>query len=289
VTYLRELAAALAEVGIQGRRRRRIVTELEDHIACDPEAAQRLGEPRELAAAFAAELATVGTRRAVVRTFIALVGVAVTFLVPLVALDWAVGYPDLFAGRSTALSVAAGVVMLVAPQVAFVAGVLAAVRAVRRRRDVVLPAAEVRLLQRRAGIAAGSGAVSVLGVALYAVNFTGELPAWWIALALSCSAAGLALAGAAGVVVATIAGVRSAAGGPAGGLDQDLPWILVERLAARPLLLCAAVGVPVCLAALVLGWLAEGALVDGLVRAAPEALAFLAGFAALGRPLGVRD
>jgi hypothetical protein len=38
----------------------------------------------------------------------------------------------------------------------------------------------------------------------------------------------------------------------------------------------------------VLGWFTEGTLLDGLMRAAPEALAFVAGFAALGRSLGLR-
>jgi hypothetical protein len=47
------------------------------------------------------------------------------------------------------------------------------------------------------------------------------------------------------------------------------------------------VGVPVVAAALAVGWIAEGAAVDGVVRAVPEGIAFVLAFATLRRYLGI--
>jgi hypothetical protein len=46
---LAELERELAAVGIGGRLRRRLLTESEDHLRCDPEAVQRFGSPRRVA------------------------------------------------------------------------------------------------------------------------------------------------------------------------------------------------------------------------------------------------
>ena len=72
----RELAAR----GIRGRLAARIDAELDDHLACDPQA--RLGEPAEIAEHFAVELRRVRTRRAAsIGTFAALAATALLLFV----------------------------------------------------------------------------------------------------------------------------------------------------------------------------------------------------------------
>src|SRR5664280_598296 len=70
VAYLDALRDELTVAGIRGTRRERIVTEIADHLACDP--AAQLGPPREIAHRFADELGTLNARRAAGRSFAAL-------------------------------------------------------------------------------------------------------------------------------------------------------------------------------------------------------------------------
>jgi hypothetical protein len=63
MSYREQLAQQLSAVGIVGRLRARILAEVEDHLACDPDA--QLGEPAALAQRFVDEL---GTRRALPRS-----------------------------------------------------------------------------------------------------------------------------------------------------------------------------------------------------------------------------
>ena len=70
MTFFAELRRELAACGVEPRRVRRIVLELEDHLACDSEA--KLGEPGEIAVRFADELRIVRTRRAAVGGFASL-------------------------------------------------------------------------------------------------------------------------------------------------------------------------------------------------------------------------
>src|SRR3954468_1002587 len=92
---IEELSRELRRVGIRGRRRRRILTEFADHLACDPDAA--LGDPRQLAAQFADELAGDAARRTALGTFAALAVVAFAVGLPQLTLPTV---PDLTSGRS---------------------------------------------------------------------------------------------------------------------------------------------------------------------------------------------
>ena len=147
-----ELGRELAAVGIRGRLRARILTETDAHIRSDPEAAARFGEPREIANAFAAELGTYGSRRAATRAFVAL-GIAGAV------------YAAAFIGASvtsnpsvdTASASLALMVVIVAPQVSFVAGSLALLRSLRLRRSPVLSTAELTTINRRTIVALVSG------------------------------------------------------------------------------------------------------------------------------------
>ena len=75
-------------------------------------------------------------------------------------------------GLSLALFVPAFFGMFLAPQVALVAGTLAALRALRRRRVRSLPASEIGLIGRRTRVVLLAGFATVAGLELYAVDFS---------------------------------------------------------------------------------------------------------------------
>jgi hypothetical protein len=287
LTYGDDLGRALADVGIGGRLARRIVSEFEDHLECDPTATDRLGDPSMVAREFANQLAAVRARRSALAAFVALAGAAAALAGPLVAVDYAGGYPDIFDGRSFTLTALAGIGMFIAPQVAFVAGLLAALRALRRRNTAVLPAAEVELLHRRVKVALIAGTSTMAGVVLYAVNFTAQMPSWWTSLAIACAIATLPGMGLAAAELGRARTLRPLAVGGSGGLGDDFPLPAVRRLEARPWALGVAVGVPVVVLTFAAGGLAEGNLASGSLDAVVEALAFFAGFVALRRFLGI--
>jgi hypothetical protein len=144
MSWLDDLSRELRSRGVPGRDRRRIVLELRDHIACEPGCEERLGNPRELAVTFADELATAEARSSALATFAALAVAAVVLIVSQITLARFAHYPGYSNGISTLLFFPAILGMLVAPQIALVAGSLAAWRALRRRRAVSLPAGESR-------------------------------------------------------------------------------------------------------------------------------------------------
>jgi len=250
---IEELDRELRAVGVPARRRRRIRLELEDHLACDPGA--DLGNPRELARQFADELGSVYARRAGVAVFLALVPVGV--LVCVLALS----RPGVVFNVGATLG----------GQLAFVGGTLALLRAWRLERQPVITAAEGRVIARRGALGILGGVITLAAVA---VSVRGDLA--WATLGVGC----VALAAAAVALAATR--LRPSATGRAGDLAFDLgivvdPWLLALVIAA---------GVALCIA---LGGVIQSDPLDGLARAAGDAVLCLAGFALLCRPLGLRE
>lgn len=261
-----ELGRELAAAGISGRRRDRILAEFADHLACDPDA--QLGEPRELARQFADELAADCAKRTAIGTFVALAVVAVAVFVPQATLPT---MPDITGGRSTLLIVVATLAMILGAQVAFAAGCLAALRALRLDGPRDIP-----LIRRRTLVALTAGAATAVGSALYAVNFHGVVPGWWFAAAIASAFAAMVP-----LAVSATAYVRAASlvisDGRARGLTADLGPL------AQPVL----IGV-VAIAAMLVGTsFAEHSIVEGAIRAAFEGVAFTACFLALRRPLAL--
>jgi hypothetical protein len=82
--YLNDLDTQLARAGIRGARRNRIVTELANHLSCDPDA--DLGDPAALATQFADELGTSFARTAAFQAFVALALAGVLVVVCAVSL-----------------------------------------------------------------------------------------------------------------------------------------------------------------------------------------------------------
>jgi hypothetical protein len=287
MSWLQSLTDELGSHGVTGRERRRIVFELQDHIACDPGCEQRLGDPRELAVRFADELATARTRSCALEVFGALALAALALVVSQLAIGAAGGYPGFDRGRSLALFMPAALGMFVAPQAALVAGTLAALRALRRRRASALPAAELALIRRRAWVGLLSGIATIVGLELYVLDFSAVLPVWWLALVGGLAgAAGVALLAAAARLLdagAIVTGVD----GSAGDVFDDLPMMRWSWLRGASWRLGAGASLCVGLAVTLFEWHAERSLFEGLQRGLFEGLAAAAGYALLGRAIGV--
>jgi hypothetical protein len=291
VSWLGEFEAELSARGIRPAARERLVAEFADHIACERGASTRialtrLGVAREIAGQYADELAADDARRGAFGAFGALACAAFALVLSQVALGRLASYPGFDHGFSVALSLPALFAMVVGPQVALVGGTLAGWRAIRSRREAVLPAAEIALVRRRAKIGLLAGFVTTVGLLLYVADFIGVLPAWWLVLS-----GALAISATAALVAAWLALARSsvtvaAAAGPAGDLFDDIP--LLRALRGHPLALCLSGALASGVAVTIAEWHAEHSFAEGLQRGLFEALALSAGFALLGRAIGAR-
>jgi hypothetical protein len=262
-----ELGRELAKVGIRGRRRKRILTEFADHLACDPEA--ELGEPHQLAGQFADELASDAARRTALGTFSALAVVAFAVAVPQVTLPTV---PDIAGGRSIVLIAPATLAMVIGSQIAFAAGALAALRALRFGGPP-----EVALIRRRVAVALGGGALTAIGSALYAVNFWSVVPNWWALLAVAGAGASAIPLAACALAYMWSSSITVSQKEAARGLSADLGPL------ARPWLIGAAAVGTMLLATSIF----ERSVVEGALRGGFEAILFVGCFLALRRPLAL--
>ena len=290
MSWLSEFDAELGARRVRRAVRERLVAELADHLACEEGqptriVLTRLGAAREIAAECADELATDEGRRSAFVAFAALALTALALVATQIGLG-AIGYPGYDRGLSAAISVPSILGIVFGSQVALVAGLLAGWRALRRRRERVLPAAEVALIATRTRVALAAGLVVSLSIALFAVNDVRVLPAWWLALAFALSAAATGALAYAWRVGAHASSTLATAAGPAGDLFDDIP--LLRALRGHPVRLCAGLALASGAAITVLEWHAEHSLAEGLQRGIAEALAFSLCFAALSRLVGAR-
>jgi hypothetical protein len=276
--YVDELSRELEMVGIRGRLRRRVLTESEDHLRSDAEALDRFGSAVELANRFAAELGARSCRRAAVGAFAALGVAGVVYALSFVGAAFA-GQPA--PDTWPLLAQLMVPVAIVAPQVAFVAGSLALVRTLRRR-EFVLPSAELAVIKHRTGVALVSGVVTTGALAILALELRAVSADWWVGGTLVGASFATPLLVLAGIPLVRASRLRPQVAGEAGDLFDDIglgrtdPW----RFAC---LVAGALGLTVFFAAGV-----QGDPFDGAVNAIAEALACLSGFAVLGRYLGLR-
>ncbi len=255
------LRAELARVGISGRLSRRIVLELDDHLRCDPDA--DLGAPREIAERFAEELRVPRTRRSAYAGFAALALAAVAIVVS------ARGGGPAVPGARGWIESLGGLGVILGGQVAFVSGVLALWSATRSAHGVT----DLRLVQRRTGVALGAGGFALIAHASQAVAVQPYMSTLWLALAIPATlvpgvALGVAARGLHGAVVLTPA-VEPA--------RRPFRWSLVIAIGA------AAVTVMIVGSAF-----AERSWVEGLSRGVLESIGFALCFAIFGRRLGIR-
>jgi hypothetical protein len=191
-------------------------------------------------------------------------------------------------GHSLALFAPAALAIFVAPQAALVAGTLAVLRALHRRRTRTLPAAEIALIRRRIGVALVAGIATGVGLELFVIDFSSLLPAWWVDL----------FGGLAGVAIVALLAVAAKlvrtrsivthTSGVAGDVFDDVPAFGWHRLRRHPWWLGAIASLGVALAMTLVEWHAEQSLVEGLQRGVFEGLAAGAGFVLLGRAIGVK-
>ena len=231
-----------------------------------------------MANAFAAELGTTKSRRAARGTFAALAIAGAVYTVAFVSASFArVPASDTF--PAPALLAFAAIVF--APQIAFVAGILALVRSLRRR-EPVLPTAELRVINRRTALALLSGLVTMTALGVFAFELRAELAGWWVTFtfagtAVASGALLLAAVPSTGAVL-----LRPRVAGDAGDVFDDLgfgrtdPWRFARRVAF-------AAGIAVWVAGIV-----QGDPLDGALRGLMEAAVCLGGFAVFGRFLALR-
>jgi hypothetical protein len=299
--YLTRLAEELAREGVRGRAATRVVAEARDHLlelaAAHGErgAVAHLGKSGTLARAVAIQLATTWTRRATYGAFAALALTGIAYLAVFAVVNLGGGWPDIVGGEIAALGVISVVGAALFPQVAFVSGCLALLRAFRLRAGHALPAGELRTMRARAGIALGAGALTWICLALFAIEFRDSPPLEpWVPGAVLALAVAAALSLSAGAIaLARSARPRAAPGGrTAGDVFDDLGPLfqlpVLRSLRAHPWRFAGVVAGGVALAAFVTGWVNEGDPQSGMIQALFEGVAVLASFALLSRPLALR-
>ena len=294
----RELRAA----GVRGRAASRVESEARDHLLSSAarhgraQAVASFGDPRTIAVAVAAQLATTRTRRSTGFAFSALLcsGVAYLAASQMVA---STGSPDLAGGDVPWVGALATVGLVLVPQIAFACGLLTLLSLAVTRRKPVLSVGALRVLRRRAlvglfsaGITAGLWAVWTFEFRHYLAATSGPRP---LSLAL-VSLASVPVLGAAAAVVARSSLTTAASG-------EDAPTALdeLETLLARfgtisraigqltPWRFAGAFSALVCFVTFAAGWVAEGDPGSGAARAVLETSAILGCFAALRRPLAL--
>ena len=272
--YVDRFSGELERRGVLARDRRRVLAETKDHLHeladrhGEQQAIERFGDSSSLAVEIAAQFATTKTVRSTYATFGALAVTALAYLGLLAYADDRA--PDILAGKQAAVGVGATLALLLLPQIAFVSGGLALLRALRRRGQATLSCHELDVLGRRSAVALAAGLLTVASMLVWGYEFDHFLPVLGFALVgvvpLVAVAPGLALA----------SSPQALSCGPAEDVFDDLR---LQRFRPRPWLFAIAVGLAAAAVAFAF---------NGLVVAALELTAVLACFAALGRPLALR-
>ena len=275
MSWLEELDQALAAARVPSGRRRRIVAELADHLQCDPSSRERLGEPVEIATRFANELGANLARRAGIDVFVALAPFGLLFGV-VFALFGAAGY-------GSADPTPTGPAVILGTQLAFVGGVLALLRAWRLRSGGAVTRADCTIVIRRAALAIGGGALTAAGLAVAAAQAPTHVSPWFVALVYATVGVGAVGLLAATVSLARALRLRPVAPGPARG---DLAADLGIGVSSTRIAVAIAVAVALCIS---VAGIAQDDPIDGLARGVADGVLCLAGFALLGRPLGLRS
>ena len=275
------LGRELSVAGITGRARRRILDEFADHLACDPSA--QLGEPAALARQFADEVGSARARRAAVVSFGALALAGSLFGLALVTSDSVFGATPKGGPVIGEIATAAAILF---SQVSFVAGTLAALRWVQRRGSGVLPAAEAKVIVRRAAVGVICGIVTMVGLGTVAIAYHRFQPSAWATFAIVAASVGTAALLVSLPALWEAARLRPVAEGGAGDIFDDLGGVVPHPLAGRPWLLAVVVSAAVAVVITLVAVPAQDAI-DGAMRGLADAVLCMLGFATLGRYLGL--
>lgn len=284
MTYLDEFAQELTQAGVRGRVRHRILAEFSDHLTSDPQA--DLGRPADLARQFADDLGTRRIRRAALVGFGALAIAGALALAVFAATAHAgIALPKVHPPSRVLFDLGMALVAF-GGQVALVAGVLAALRALRRRTARVIVREEAIVVRRRTAVALVAGLACLVGLAVVGLQ-ANHAAGWWRVLALASAGAGVSAIAVAFVPLMRALEVLPLTDGSAGDIFDDLGALVPAPLRGRPrgLALLVAGGIVVILA--VAGVLQDDPY-DGALRGLVDGIACLAGFALLGSYLGLR-
>lgn len=287
--YTRELGVELRRLGVPASRRRRLLAETEDHLRSDPDALSRFGSASDIAQQCADELGSSGARRVSITAFAVLAFAGLLFGGLMLAVFAMVPPHTIFCCRGTSVMQSLTLaVLIVAPQVAFVAGVLAMIRALRLRNRGALPRGEVTVLRRRTAVALLSGAATMAALIAFVVQFGSALPGWLVPASLAAGATSVLLLGVASVPLVVTWRVQVQTAGAAGDIFRDLGPLVPVPLRGHAWAFAAICALAVALVVFAPGLAADDGY-DAALRGAAEAIACLAGFAILGRYLKLRD
>jgi hypothetical protein len=286
MTYLNALENELTAAGIPGARRRRILAEFADHLHEDPGA--ELGPPQELARQFADELGTRLARKSAFASFAALAFAGVGLVAMFVAAGRWRGLSLYGTHRQVTTPTWTMPIMLIVAlvaQVAFVAGTLALLRAWRLRHERVIARADAVVLARRSAVGLLCGAMTMAGLPAIALAFPHTAGHTWTVLAWAVAALAVIILASVAPTVLRSARLRPASSGESADLTADLgPWLPARLTPTRCALLLAAAIVAV----MALQGVVADDPYDGIARGLLDGAACLAGFAVLGRYLGLR-
>jgi hypothetical protein len=290
--------------------RRRMLAEAEDHLrscaeeleeTAAPEEAARMAVERFGAAAIVARrFAQAVASRTALRSFV-WASLALAFYGAATVAFAATATPrfdDFPQGAPTAL----------AGQVAAAVLAITAIRALRWRRELVLPEDRLRLIANGSVIAAAALFLGLLSEAAVALTRpAGVLPWSDVPLVLVLFVLAAVAAGTASIVaVAASARSSTLAAVPGGEAEADLTLCadlaaisprlrqIGELMLARPRLLVAAVGAPAFCVTAASQWLGTDVahhasiVISGLVLGVGEVTAIVAGYVLFGRSLGIR-
>jgi hypothetical protein len=278
------LGEELRRVGIRGRLRGRILAEYADHLACDPEA--QLGEPGALARQFADEVGSARARRAAVTAFGTLALAGSLFGLAFVTSDALFGVTPKSASVVGQVAIAVAILF---SQVSFVAGTLAVLRWLQRRGSGVLSAAEAQVIVRRAVVGVICGIVTMASLATAAIAYQRFQTTAWTTFTVVIAAVSIAGLLASLPSIWAACRVRPVADGGAGDIFDDLgdyATLVPPPLRGRPWRLAVVVSVAVAVVITLVAVPAQDAF-DGAARGLLDGLLCLAGFATLGRYLGL--
>jgi hypothetical protein len=287
--YARELSSELRSLGVPASRRRRLLAETEDHLRSDPEALSRFGSAGDIARQCADEFGSSGARRVSITAFAVLAFAGLLFGGLMLAVFATVPRHTIVCCTTTSpVQTLTFAVLVIAPQVAFVSGVLAVVRAFRLRRTTPLPRSEVGVLRRRSAIAVLSGAAAMAALVAFTVQHGSVLPGLLVPASYAAGTASVLLLALTSVPLVVTSRVRVQTAGAAGDVFSDLGPVVPAPLRGHPWAFAAACALAVALVVFLPGIPADDAY-DAALRGAAEAIACLLGFAVLGRFLSLRD
>ncbi len=287
-----ELDTALRARGVGWRARSRICAEFQDHLMSDPHA--QLGSPEELAAEFAEVLGTSHVRTAVIGGWAALVCAALTYAAFVIGMiphspgklqqGVLASKPFLVLGKSGLAGMAASVLLVLLPQIAFASGLLSILHAIRSRTRSTISGRDQVIIRRRMAIALAAAAGSIgsciaagILVAGRPFGLSAVLPAVTILMILGAS-----------LLLFRAARYRYPGETLHSTLVDDVCWIVPTRLRPNGTTLSGLVAVWAGVI-VSLGGAVAGDPYDGALRSVVEAACCYSGYMLLGRYLGIRS